>query len=77
MDGDDLLRSGKMDGDPAMRRQLTVAILSAARNWCSACGKRKETGTLKKCSGCLDAMYCDTACQKKHWFVALFCNALL
>ena len=34
---------------------------------CFCCGKRRAA--LSKCSLCLDAYYCDDACQLKHWRV--------
>ena len=41
---------------------LRVACLSSV---CSAC-ERADT-MKKKCSGCFNAMYCSSACQKEHW----------
>ncbi len=31
---------------------------------CEGCG---QEGASKCCSGCLEAFYCSTACQRQHW----------
>ena len=38
---------------------------------CSACGTAATTGgvKLRRCARCMDAQYCDAACQRRHWAV--------
>ena len=39
-----------------------------ATNCCADCGKEEEGGiSLKTCKSCMQAKYCNAACQKKHW----------
>ena len=32
--------------------------------FCECCGQK---GAAKCCSGCMEAFYCNGACQRKHW----------
>jgi len=39
-----------------------------ATNCCADCSKEEERGiSLKTCKSCMQARYCNAACQKKHW----------
>ena len=39
-----------------------------ATNCCADCGKEEEGGiSLKTCKSCMQAKYCNAACQKNHW----------
>ena len=39
-----------------------------ATHCCAECGKEEEGGiSLKTCKSCMQAKYCNAACQKKHW----------
>ena len=49
-------------------KEKWIQKLSGKENFidaCSFCGSKENS--LKKCSGCLVAGYCTTACQKSHW----------
>ncbi|KAJ7754105.1 hypothetical protein B0H16DRAFT_1886777 [Mycena metata] len=48
--------------DPSTERYGTAQL-----RCCSACGS--PSAVLKKCSGCQEARYCNSNCQKSHWAV--------
>lgn len=46
-------------------------VLVPMTDRCSACGTAATTGgvKLRRCARCMDARYCDAACQRRHWAV--------
>merc|ERR1712228_583796 len=34
---------------------------------CAYCGKESKDRNLRSCTGCMQTMYCNKSCQKRHW----------
>uniref|UniRef100_A0AAV2MGJ0 MYND-type domain-containing protein n=1 Tax=Knipowitschia caucasica TaxID=637954 RepID=A0AAV2MGJ0_KNICA len=59
----------KKGNDPTALSVLTQAITGQVgfmdTEFCTTCG---EKGAGKRCSVCRTVIYCDSTCQKLHWF---------
>ena len=46
-----------------MRRELEAKLIGMRCGYCA----RIRSLKLRSCTGCMQVMYCDKSCQKKHW----------